>query len=73
MDAVKIRLKLRITQNVPKYARLAKGIIVDAEPVATHPELMRVKSFGAFENGALVRNWELILPDEEIEALLNEG
>lgn len=69
MGAVKIRIK----QGVPKYARLATGIIVDAEPVATHPELMRVKGFGAFENGALVRNWELILLDEEIEALLNEG
>jgi hypothetical protein len=46
---------------------------VDAEPVANRPELMRLKGFGAFENGALVRSWELILPDEEIEALLNEG
>jgi hypothetical protein len=46
---------------------------VDAEPVASHPELMRVKGFGAFENGALVRGWELILPDEEVEALLREG
>jgi len=46
---------------------------VDAEPVANHPELMRVKNFGAFENGALVRGWELVLLDEEIEALLNEG
>lgn len=35
-------------------------------------ELMRVKGFGAFENGALVRSWELVLPDEEVEALLNE-
>jgi hypothetical protein len=32
---------------------------------------MRVKDFGAFENGALVRGWELVLPDEEIEALLS--
>jgi hypothetical protein len=48
-------------------------MIVDAEPVASHPEVMRVKGFGAFENGALVRGWELVLPDEELEALLNEG
>jgi hypothetical protein len=48
-------------------------MIVDAEPVASHPEVMRVKGFGAFENGALVRGWELVLPDEEIEALPNEG
>ena len=66
-------MKIRLIQNVPKYARLTKDIIVDAEPVADHPELMRVKGFGAFENGALVRSWELILLDEEIEALLNEG
>ena len=46
---------------------------MDAEPVASHPELVRVKGFGAFENGALVRSWELVLPDEELEALLNEG
>lgn len=70
---MKIRLKLRLTQAVPRYARLAEGIVVDAEPVANHPELMRVKDFGAFENGALVRSWELVLPDEELEALLNEG
>lgn len=66
-------MKIRTTKNVPKYARLATGIIVDAEPVASHPEVMRVKGFGAFENGALVRSWELILLDEEIEALLKEG
>jgi len=46
---------------------------VNAELVASHPELMRVKDFGAFENGALVRGWELVLLDEEIEALLSEG
>lgn len=66
-------MKIRIKQNVPRYARLTKGIIVNAEPVANHPELMRVKGFGAFENGALVRSWELVLLDEELEALLNEG
>ncbi|QIN78968.1 hypothetical protein GBA65_11035 [Rubrobacter marinus] len=65
-------MKIRITQNVPRYARLAKDVVVDAEPVASHPEVMRVKGFGAFENGALVRSWELVLLDEEIEALLNE-
>jgi hypothetical protein len=48
-------------------------MIVDAEPVASHPEVMRVKGFGAFENGALARSWELVLLDEELEALLNEG
>jgi hypothetical protein len=64
-------MKIRLTEAVPRYARLSKGIIVDAEPVATHPGLMRVKGFGAFENGALARSWELILTDEEIEALLS--
>ena len=43
---------------------------MDAEPVAAHPGLMRVKGFGAFENGALARSWELILTDEEIEGRL---
>jgi hypothetical protein len=66
-------MKLRLTQDVPKYARLTEGLVVDAEPVASHPELVRVKGFGAFENRALVRSWELVLPDEELEALLNEG
>jgi hypothetical protein len=37
--------------------RLTKGIIVDTEHVTDHPGLMRVKGFGAFENGALVRSW----------------
>ena len=68
-----VAMKIRITQDVPKYARLTTGLVVSAEPVASHPELMRVKDFGAFENGALVRGWELILLDEEIGALLNEG
>ncbi len=66
-------MKIRLKRDVPRYARLTEGIVVDAEPVANHPELMRVKGFGAFENGALVRSWELVLPDEELEALLNEG
>jgi hypothetical protein len=66
-------MKLRLTQDVPRYARLTEGLVVDAEPVASHPELVRVKGFGAFENGALVRSWELVLPDEVLEALLNEG
>ena len=66
-------MKIRLTQNVLRYARLTEGMIVDAEPVASHPEVMRVKGFGAFENGALAQSWELILTDEEIEALLNEG
>ena len=65
-------MKIRLTQNVPKYARLTEGMTVDAEPVASHPEVMRVKGFGAFENGALVRGWELVLLDEELETLLNE-
>jgi hypothetical protein len=38
-------MKMRLKQDVPRYARLTKGIIVDAEPVANHPELMRVKGF----------------------------
>jgi hypothetical protein len=71
--ATRAARKIRLTQDVPSHARLAKGIIVDAEPVASHLELMRVKGFGAFENGALARGWELFLPDEEIEALLSEG
>ena len=66
-------MKIRITQDVPRYARLTKGIVVNAEPVTSHPEVMRVKDFAAFENGALVRGWELVLEDEEIEALLREG
>jgi len=66
-------MKIRLTQDVPSHARLTKGIIVEAEPVASAPELMRVKGFGAFENGALVRSWKLNLPDEELEALLSEG
>ncbi len=66
-------MKIRITQNVPKYARLTKDVVVDAEPVASHPEVMRVKGFGAFENGALVRGWELVWSEEELEALLNGG
>jgi hypothetical protein len=66
-------MKIRLEQDVFRYARLTKGTIVDAEPVADHPGLMRVKGFGAFENGALVRSWESVLSDEEIEALLNEG
>lgn len=66
-------MKIRITQDHPRHARLTKGIIVDAEPVTCPPELMRVKDFGAFENGALVQGWELILPPEEVEALLKKG
>jgi hypothetical protein len=66
-------MKIHLAQDVSRYARLTKGTIVDAEPVADHPGLMRVKGFGAFENGALVRSWESVLSDEEIEALLNEG
>lgn len=66
-------MKIRLTQDHPRYARLTKDRIVDAEPILDPPELMRVKGFGAFENGALVQGWELILPDEEIDALLNEG
>ena len=64
---------LRLTRDVPRYARLTEGTVVDIEPVTNHPELMRVKGFGAFEKGTLVWSWELVLPDEEIEALLNEG
>lgn len=66
-------MKIRLTQDHPRYGRLTKDCIVDAEPVIDPPELMRVRGFGIFENGALVRSWELILPDEEVEALLNEG
>jgi hypothetical protein len=66
-------MKIRLTKDHPRYARLSQDVIVEAEPIIYPPELMRVKSFGAFENGALVGSWELILPDEEVEALLNEG
>lgn len=66
-------MRIRLTQDHPTYARLTKDLIVDAEPVANPSELMRVKDFAAFENGALVQGWELILPQEEVEALLNEG
>src|SRR5215208_6183854 len=34
------------------------AIVVDAEPVADHPELKRVKDVSPFENGALVRSRE---------------
>jgi hypothetical protein len=71
--AGRVIVKIRLTQDVPKYGRLNKGIVVEAEPVADHPDLMRVKDFGAFENGALARGWELVVSDEEIEALLREG
>jgi hypothetical protein len=71
--AGRVIVKIRLTQDVPKYGRLNKGIVVEAEPVADHPDLMRVKDFGAFENGALSRGWELVVSDEEIEALLREG
>ena len=47
--------------------------LVEAEPVADHPDLMRAEDFGAFENGVLARGWELVVTDEEIEALLREG
>jgi hypothetical protein len=66
-------MKIRLKQDVPRYARFTEGIVVDAEPVANHPEQIREKGFGAFENGALVRSWELVLLDKGIEALLNEG
>lgn len=66
-------MKIRLTQSHPRYARLTKDIIVDAEPITEPPELMRVKDFGPFENGALVRGWELIFLDEELEAFLKEG
>jgi hypothetical protein len=66
-------MRIRLTQDVPKYGRLSNGIVVEAEPVANHPDLMRVKDFGAFENGALARSWALVVSDEEIEALLREG
>ena len=66
-------MKIRLTQNVPRYARLTTGIVVDAEPVTGHPELMRVKGFGAFENGALAQGWELVLLDEDLEAFLRDG
>jgi hypothetical protein len=48
-------MKIRLTQDHPRYARLTRDRIVDAEPGANPPELMRVKGFGAFENGALMR------------------
>ena len=66
-------MKIRLTQNVPRYARLTTGIVVDAEPVASHPEVMRVKGFGAFENGALARGWELVWSDDDVEAPPKEG
>ena len=66
-------MKIRITQDHPRYARLTKDRIVEAEPLVNPPELMRVKDFSPFENGALLHSWELILPDEEVEKLLDEG
>ena len=66
-------MKIRLTQDHPRYARLTRDCIVEAEPITDPPELMRVKGFGPFENGALIRGWELVLSDEEVEALLKEG
>lgn len=66
-------MKIRLTQDYPRYARLIQDVIVEAEPLVGPPELMHVRGFGAFENGALVRNWELVLLDEEVEALLEES
>jgi hypothetical protein len=40
-------MKLRLTQDVPRYARLTEGLVVVAEPVASHPELVRVKGFNS--------------------------
>lgn len=31
-------MKIRLTQDHPRYARLTKDIIVDAEPVAEPPD-----------------------------------
>lgn len=66
-------MKIRLTQDHPRYARLTKDSVVEADPVVDPPELMRVKDFAAFENGALIQSWELVLPREEIEALLGEA
>lgn len=66
-------MKIRLTQDHPRYVRLARDVIVEAQPITDPPEFMRVEGFGAFENGALVWYWELILPDEDFETLLNEG
>jgi hypothetical protein len=32
-------VKIRLTQDVPKYGRLNKGIVVEAEPVVDHPDV----------------------------------
>lgn len=69
-------MRIRLTQDHPRYARLREGMVVEAEPVEAAlteaaPELMRVWNFGPHENGAIVRSWELVLEDGEIEALLN--
>jgi hypothetical protein len=40
-------MKPRLKQDVPRYARLAEGLVVDAESVASHPELVRVKAFNS--------------------------
>ena len=69
---------VRLTQDHPTYARLHEDVVVEAEPAAvlssaTAPrEPMRVKNFSKYENGALVRgeDWELVVEDKEIEALL---
>ena len=66
-------MKIRLIQDHPRYAYLRAGLVVEAEPVSTAKgrELMRVRNFGLHENGAIVRSWELVLEDGEIEELLN--
>ena len=66
-------MKIRLIQDHPRYAYLRAGLVVEAEPVSivTGRELMRVRNFGLHENGAIVRSWELVLEDGEIEELLN--
>ena len=68
-------MKIRLIQDHPRYAYLRAGLVVEAEPVSTTigDELMRVQNFGLHENGAIVRSWELVLEDREIEELLNGG
>ena len=68
-------MKIRLLQDHPRYAYLRAGLVVEAEPVSVIKacELMRVRNFGRHANGAIVRSWELVLEDTEIEELLNEG
>lgn len=44
-------IKIRLKQDVPRYARLTKGIVVDAGPFADYLEPMRLEDFSPSRTG----------------------